>query len=161
MFTLQIESAIQSCTAYLKKTLDHSNCFRLVKLAETFGLDSLYNFCKRHSLYYFNEVVKYEEFLNLTEEELVSYLSEKFLNVESELKVLDAVNSWTNSNLANEKTASLEAILECFHPEDLMEGEWEEAIKKPILIETEAGRQWLNWHSKPNSTTGKQVCLMF
>ena len=155
-----MESAIKTCTAYLEKTLDDTNCFSLLKLAETFGLDKLYNVSKRHSLYYFNKVVKHEEFQNLTHVELIDYLSERHLNVENELNVLDAIDSWVNSNTANERTASLAAILECFHPEDLMEGEWEEAVKKSILTETEAGKQWLISHSKPSSTTGEQVCFV-
>ena len=137
--------------------MDDTNCFNLLKLAETFGLDRLYNVSKRHSLYYFNKVFKHVEFQNLSEQELINYLSEKHLNVESELNVLDAVDSWVNSNSANERLVSLTAILECFHPEDLMEGEWEEAIKKRILTETEAGKQWLDSHAKPSSTTGEQV----
>ena len=154
---LQIESAIESCSSYLQQTLEDTNCFSLLKLAETFGLDRLYNVSKRHSLYYFNKVVKHAEFQNLNQLELINYLAEKHLNVESELNVLDAIDSWVNSNSTNERLADLAAILECFHPEDLMEGEWEIAIEKKILTETEAGKQWLDSHTKPGTTTGEQV----
>ena len=153
----QVESAIKSCTTYLEGTLDDSNCLSLTKFSETFGLDSVYNLAKRHSLYYFNKVVKHEEFLSLGQQELIDYLSEKYLNVETELNVLDAIDLWVNSNSANEKTESLAAILECFHPEDLMQGEWEEAVKKPVLADTEAGKQWLESNPKPSSTTEQQV----
>lgn len=153
---LQVGSAIRSCTTYLEGTLDDSNCLSLTKFSETFGLDSVYNLAKRHSLYYFNKVVKHGEFLSLGQQELIDYLSEKYLNVETELNVLDAIDLWVNSNSANEKTESLAAILECFHPEDLMQGEWEEAIKKPVLADTEAGKRWLELNPKPSSTTEQQ-----
>ena len=141
----------------MENTVDDSNCLGLLKYAECFGLDNLYNISKRHSLYYFNKVVKHNEFLDLSSQRLIKFLSEKHLNVESELNVLDAVDLWVNSNPTNEKTADLADILECFHPEDLMEGEWEEAVKKPVLTDTEAGRQWLETNQKPSTTTGEQV----
>ena len=148
-----------------------SNCLGLWKYAEDIGLDGLYNIAKRHSLYYFKNVYKHSEFRELGPDWLIKYLSEKRLNVESELNVLEAAELWmlsnstnritrksTNQNAensTNEKVDSLAAILECFHPEDLMEGEWEDAVKKPILKDTEAGRKWLELNQKP--VTGKQV----
>ena len=151
--------------------MSDSNCLGLWKYAEDIGLDGLYNIAKRHSLYYFKNVFKYSEFLELSPDWLIKYLSEKQLNVESELNILDAAELWMLSNSTNEITGkstnqksenstnekldSLAAILECFHPEDLMEGEWEDAVRKPILKDTEAGRKWLELNQKP--VTGKQV----
>ena len=91
---LKVKSAISTLEAYFLTSLDHDNCFQLIKLAQDNLLHKLYSDATRHALHYFTKVIQQPQFLNLDIETLKEYLMRKELNVCSEIDVLDAISLW-------------------------------------------------------------------
>ncbi|WAR24352.1 KLH17-like protein [Mya arenaria] len=92
----QMKSAIDTCEGYFLTALDDSNCFELADLAKANILHRLYNEAKRHSLFYFQSVRKYPQFLELNAVPLKQYLSSCYLNCKTEIEIVDAINDWLN-----------------------------------------------------------------
>ncbi|XP_053404287.1 kelch-like protein 30 [Mercenaria mercenaria] len=140
---LQIESAIESCTAYWKKTLDHETCLNLMAFSKLLNLENLFSCAKRHSLYYFSQVRQSIDFLQMEVEELTEYLSCPDLNCTSETEILDAIMAWYAHDKPGRKSL-LNKLIPCFHGEDVQQEEWEAVQNHKLINESEDWKTYIN-----------------
>ncbi|XP_068122710.1 kelch-like protein 35 isoform X2 [Hyperolius riggenbachi] len=95
---LHICSLRDECVKFLDSQLDPSNCVGIMKFADLFSIPSLSEKSKKLMLEGFEEVSCHEEFLQLSKEELIEYLSNDDLVVSKEEVVFEAVMRWVKEN---------------------------------------------------------------
>ncbi|XP_072257999.1 kelch-like protein 35 [Pyxicephalus adspersus] len=103
---LHICSLKDECAKFLDSQLDPSNCVGIMKFADLFSIPSLSEKSKKLVLEGFEEVSCHEEFLQLSKEELIEYLSNEDLVVSKEEIVFEAVMKWVHEN----KTTGMKAL---------------------------------------------------
>lgn len=108
---LHISSLKDECVKFLDSQLDPSNCVGIMKFADLFSITSLSEKSKKLVLEGFEEVSCHEEFLQLTKEELIEYLSNEDLVVSKEEIVFEAVMRWVKENKTT-GTKALKDLLE-------------------------------------------------
>ncbi|XP_071807650.1 kelch-like protein 38 [Asterias amurensis] len=92
--TLRHESAIRKCSEFLKTMLDPANCLSIQRSAVGPSCSLLHKVATKFALKNFREVIKYEEFLDLSPQELVDYLGDDNLNLVSEEEAYKALIKW-------------------------------------------------------------------
>ncbi|XP_075448809.1 kelch-like protein 35 [Ascaphus truei] len=95
---LQICRLRDVCVKFLEKQLHPCNCVGIMKFADSFSILSLSEKSKKLMLEGFSEVSCHEEFLDLSKEELIEYLSNEHLVVSKEEVVFEAVMRWVTVN---------------------------------------------------------------
>jgi len=93
---LQFDKVNSACCAFLRKTLDVSNCLGIRSLAESLSCYELFQEAHQFVVDHFTEVLKQGEFLFQPFESLRSLLDCEFLNASSEEEILDGVLEWLN-----------------------------------------------------------------
>ncbi|XP_075054654.1 kelch-like protein 35 isoform X2 [Mixophyes fleayi] len=86
------------CVKFLDSQVDPSNCVGIMKFADMFSIPSLSEKSKKVMLEGFGEVSCHEEFLELSKEELMEYLSNDDLVASKEEVVFEAVMRWVKEN---------------------------------------------------------------
>ncbi|KAG2457269.1 KLH24 protein, partial [Polypterus senegalus] len=99
---LQINVVRDACVKFLEKQIDPSNCLGILKLARSFSVHTLTEKCTKFLFEDFAEVFKHEEFLLLSDVELVEFLCSERLTVEHEA-VVDAVIRWLHHDVPARK----------------------------------------------------------
>ncbi|XP_078703743.1 kelch-like protein 24 [Branchiostoma floridae x Branchiostoma belcheri] len=107
---LQVLPIKEACADFLQRQLDPSNCLGILKFADTMSCQQLLKAAEKYALKEFTEVVRQEEFLQLTSKELCRYISDNDLNAEKEEAVYDAVLVWVSHN-RKERTKSLPEVM--------------------------------------------------
>ena len=107
---LQIDGVKDACCAYMKKKLDADNCLSVRSLAEVYSCQELFEMANAFSQEHYAEVMKGEEFMNLTADELASLVASDELNVPSEELVFESVLRWAKHG-ASSREAQLAAVL--------------------------------------------------
>ncbi|XP_075706042.1 kelch-like protein 35 [Rhinoderma darwinii] len=95
---LHLYSLRDDCVTFLDGQLDPSNCVGIMKFADMLSITSLSEKSKKLMLEGFEEVSCHEEFLKLSKEDLVEYLSNDDLAVGKEEVVFEAVMRWVKDN---------------------------------------------------------------
>ncbi|XP_052777290.1 kelch-like protein 30 [Mya arenaria] len=139
---LQMKSAIDTCEGYFLTALDDSNCFELADLAKANILHRLYNEAKRHSLFYFQSVRKYPQFLELNAVPLKQYLSSCYLNCKTEIEIVDAINDWLNHDKGSREN-KLGELLECVNHTDFTRKDWASLAQHTIVTDCLTARAWM------------------
>ncbi|XP_071507499.1 kelch-like protein 24 [Diadema antillarum] len=91
---LQYQSIVDACCKFLKRHLNPSTCLGIKHLAETYSCQDLLDAASRYCKENFVTVSEQEDFLRLSTEELVDYVSSDDLNVEKEEVILKACMAW-------------------------------------------------------------------
>lgn len=91
---LQFSTIIESCCGFLKNQLHPTNCLGIGDFADHHGFYKLKNAAQSYAEKHFLEVIKSEEFLNATSEQISTMSKSDFLDVASEKEVFDAVIQW-------------------------------------------------------------------
>lgn len=91
---LQFSTIIESCCGFLKNQLHPTNCLGIGDFADHHGFYKLKNAAQSYAEKHFLEVIKSEEFLNATSEQISTMSKSDFLDVASEKEVFDAVLQW-------------------------------------------------------------------
>ncbi|XP_037785922.1 gigaxonin-like [Penaeus monodon] len=101
------------CVQYLMSIIEAENCLGILELAQRFSCPRLVCFTKDFICQHFKyrEVVRTEEFRNLSEERLKDLLSQDGLAVKSELDILTALVVWLNTNQL--KSPDVESLVTC------------------------------------------------
>ncbi|OCT93337.1 kelch-like protein 35 [Xenopus laevis] len=107
-----------ACVKFLENQLHPCNCVGIRKFADSFAISDLSEKSKKLILEGFAEVSCHEEFLDLSKEELVEYLSNEHLVVRKEEEVFEAIMKWVNKN----------SLVRSKHLKDLLE-----LVKLPLL----------------------------
>ncbi|KAM3934889.1 kelch-like protein 35 [Leptodactylus fuscus] len=108
---LQLDSLREECVTFLGGQLDPSNCVNIMKFADMFSVLSLSENSKKLMLESFEEISEHGEFLELSKEELVKYLSDDDLKVRKEEVVFEAVMRWVKAN-EGQRRGALKDLLE-------------------------------------------------
>ncbi|XP_071959510.1 kelch-like protein 38 [Antedon mediterranea] len=104
---LQYNKVIDACCNFLIQNLDPPNCLGIQKFSERLSLWNLYKKAQQYALDYFLEVVKHDEYHQLTLQELRQYLSNDEINIDREESIYKAIFAWIRSNDNQELLPSL------------------------------------------------------
>lgn len=108
---LQLTEVRDACCKYLETQLDPSNCLGIRTFADIHGCIDLLNYTDTYIEQHFPEIVQYDEFLNLTHEQVLNLIKSDRLCVPSEEKVFECVITWIEFN-ANERRQHLASLME-------------------------------------------------
>ena len=90
----QLVPVINFCSQFLQEQVEADNCVGILRFADAYGCQDLFNCCQRYILHHFSEVISTEEYVTMPEYLLVDLLKSEELRVRSEEEVLDAVLKW-------------------------------------------------------------------
>ena len=91
---LHVQDVIKQCEEYSLQKINDENCLNISHLADLYSQNRLYNSAKKHALWFFDRVRHSKQFLELSQEELIDYLENKYLNTQAEYNIFQAVVSW-------------------------------------------------------------------
>lgn len=91
---LQLTDVRDACCDYLQCQLDPSNCIGIRDFADLHSCIDLFNYADSYIEQHFSEVVQFDEFLNLTPEQVESFIKSDSLSVPSEEKIFECVIAW-------------------------------------------------------------------
>ncbi|XP_011506117.1 PREDICTED: kelch-like protein 5 [Ceratosolen solmsi marchali] len=100
---LQLDYVVKACCQFLIKQLDPSNCLGIRKFADIHGCSNLLKTANTYSNDHFMEVIKHQEFLLLSAEDVATLLQSDDLNVTSEESVFNALLRWLEHDPKNRK----------------------------------------------------------
>ncbi|GCC36633.1 hypothetical protein chiPu_0015128 [Chiloscyllium punctatum] len=95
----QVEGVINACCDFLIKNLDSANAIGICHFAEQIGCTELRQRGMEYINIHFTEVIKEEEFFNLTHCQLLDLISQDGLNVLCESDVYKACREWVRWDL--------------------------------------------------------------
>ena len=108
---LQISEVTNACCEYMKKRLDMENCLSVRSFAEAHNFEDLAKEADHFAQQHYSEVIKGEEFLQLSHKELACLLESDELNVQNEEMVFESVINWARYDIESRK-ASLALVLQ-------------------------------------------------
>ncbi|XP_060065299.1 kelch-like protein 28 [Ylistrum balloti] len=129
----QIKLVINQCCELMEDLLNDDNCLAILSLAHTFALEELFLKAKRHSLWYFSDVVHTSNFVDIDIHLLCQILLDRKLVVESEMKVYNAIEKWVSHDITVRK-AHLKELLPLIRKETLTDEEIS-TLKQKLLIQ--------------------------
>uniref|UniRef100_A0A182NTY3 BTB domain-containing protein n=1 Tax=Anopheles dirus TaxID=7168 RepID=A0A182NTY3_9DIPT len=91
---LQLTDVRDACCDYLQTQLDPSNCLGIRDFADIHGCIDLLNYAETYIEQHFSEVVQFDEFLNLTSDQVAHLIKSDRLSVPTEEKVYECVITW-------------------------------------------------------------------
>lgn len=100
---LQLDYVKQVCVEFLQKNLDPSNCLGVKVFADLHNCIELLLNCEEFIKKQFVEMVKYDEFLSLSSEEVIKLISCNDIAVPFEEKVYECVLKWVKHQLNKRK----------------------------------------------------------
>lgn len=100
---LDIPSVVDACCQFVRAHLHASNCLGIRQFAAAHGCVELQRAADQHMKSNFNELVRGEEFLKMSGEELVGLLSDDDIEVEREEQVVDAAFEWLRHDALDRK----------------------------------------------------------
>ena len=138
-----------ACIEVLSRRLGSDNCFSIMQIAEQFGADELAKKAKDFIKVNFPIVVNNEEFVSLSQEELVHFISSDDIQVEKEEEVYQCVLKWVKHETS--RVAVLPELLKHLRQGSLPKGFLEsELTKEPQLVVADS-------HAVPPSKKGKKT----
>uniref|UniRef100_A0A182MQG3 BTB domain-containing protein n=1 Tax=Anopheles culicifacies TaxID=139723 RepID=A0A182MQG3_9DIPT len=91
---LQLTDVRDACCDYLQTQLDPSNCLGIRDFADIHGCIDLLNYAETYIEQHFSEVVQFDEFVNLTSDQVAHLIKSDRLSVPTEEKVYECVITW-------------------------------------------------------------------
>ena len=138
-----------ACIEVLSKRLSSDNCFSIMQIAEQFGADELEKKAKDFIKLNFSILVNNEEFVSISQEELVHFISSDDIQVEKEEEVYQCVLKWVKHE--SSRVAVLPELLKQLRQGSLPKGFLEsELTKEPQLVVADS-------HAVPLSKKGKKT----
>lgn len=113
---LLFDSLKESCVSFMLRHIRSSNCINFLRLAKLHDLKSLAKKSKKWMLEHFEEVVNGNEFSELTQEELIEYISDDHLEVHSEDAVFVSVLKWIDASFECRRSSFSEIVQYVRHP---------------------------------------------
>ncbi|XP_016139555.1 kelch-like protein 29 [Sinocyclocheilus grahami] len=110
----QFNTFCKVCVSFLEKQLTAANCLGVLAMAEAMQCTELHNMAKAFALQNFPDVAGQDEILNISKEDLVSYMSNDSLNTKAEELVYETVIKWIKKDPSCRVQFFLEA--ERLHP---------------------------------------------
>jgi kelch-like protein 1/4/5 len=100
---MQLHEVVEACSRFLAHQLHPSNCLGIAVFAEHQACTSLLQEANAYTSQNFMQVIKNQEFLQLSVEQMINLLSNDDLNVSSEEHIFHAAMSWIQHDMANRK----------------------------------------------------------
>lgn len=117
-----------ACIEVLSRRLGSDNCFSIMQIAEQFGADELAKIAKDFIKRNFSIVVNNEEFVSISQEELVHFISNDDIQVEKEEEVYQCVLKWVKHEAS--RLAVLPELLKNLRQGSLPKGFLESELSK-------------------------------
>ena len=131
---LLITPVKNACIQLLSRNLGSDNCFSFLQIAEQFGADELAKRANDYIRTNFFIVVNNEEFVSVSEKDLVRFISCDDIDVEKEEEVYQSVLKWVKYDEAN-RVAVLPELLKHLRKDSLPKGFLEsEMEREPLLM---------------------------
>ena len=138
-----------ACIEVLSRRLGSDNCFSIMQIAEQFGADILAKRAKDFIKLNFFLVVNNEEFVSISQEELVHFISSDDIQVEKEEEVYQCVLKWVKHEAS--RVTVLPELLKHLRQGSLPKGFLEsELAKEPQLVVADS-------HAVPPFKKGKKT----
>lgn len=150
-----------ACIQLLNKRLSSENCFSVLQVAEQFGADDLSKRANDFINSNFSIVVNSEEFVSISQKDLVHFIASDDIQVEKEEEVFEAVLKWVRHDEVN-RVSVLPELLEYLRKGSLSKGFLESERKrepllaaamshaKPVKKKSKRGKRW----GKPKKAKG-------
>ncbi|KAL9954904.1 hypothetical protein ACROYT_G042490 [Oculina patagonica] len=123
-----------ACIQFVYRRLSYDNCFSVLQIVEQFGADELAEKATNYIKTNFSHVVNSEEFVSISQKELVRFISKDDILVEKEEEVYQSVLKWVKHDEAN-RVAALPKLLMHLRKDSLPKGFLEsELTKEPVLM---------------------------
>lgn len=100
---LQLEDLKLACCNFLENNMDPTNCLGIMHFADVHGCPDLIKHATEYACLNFFDVMKSEEFLQLSYDHIYALLVSDNLHVKSEQNVFDAYLDWIKHNLEERK----------------------------------------------------------
>ncbi|XP_015172686.1 PREDICTED: kelch-like protein 5 isoform X2 [Polistes dominula] len=100
---LQLHPVVKACCKFLRKQLHSSNCLGIRMFADMHGCLDLLKEAHAYTTEYFMEVIKNQEFLLCSADQVAELLESNDLNVPSEDSIFHALMAWLKYDLPNRK----------------------------------------------------------
>ncbi|XP_008552054.1 kelch-like protein 5 [Microplitis demolitor] len=100
---LQIDAVVKACCQFLIKQLHPSNCLGIRMFADAQGCGNLLSVAHTYTTVHFMEVMKNQEFLLLSADDVAKLLESDDLNIPDEEIVFQALMSWLQYDLDNRR----------------------------------------------------------
>ena len=107
---LQLSEIVEASCNFLSAQLHPSNCLGIAAFAEVHGCKSLEESSRQFVKDHFMEVIKCDEFLQLSPEELKRLISSDSIEVTSEEMVFDAMYQWLQHDLKSRQKHASEML---------------------------------------------------
>ncbi|KAL9954902.1 hypothetical protein ACROYT_G042487 [Oculina patagonica] len=123
-----------ACIQLLSSRLGSDNCFSVLQIAEQFGANSLAEEAFDYIKMNFSIVLNSEEFVSISQNNLVRLISSDDIQVEKEEEVYQSVLKWVKHDEAN-RVAVLPELLKHLRKDSLPKGFLEsELTREPLLM---------------------------
>ncbi|KAG8234268.1 hypothetical protein J437_LFUL006513, partial [Ladona fulva] len=107
---LQLKDVSDACCEFLQTQLHPTNCLGIRAFAELHNCSSLLSRAEAYIEQHFMEVVKCEEFLSLSPQQVLKIVSSDRLTVSSEDKVYECIITWVQHDLEKRKQHLAELV---------------------------------------------------
>lgn len=107
---LNLQLLGQACCSFLQSHLEATNCLGIRAFADLYSCKDLEQAAYRYICQHFLDVVKCEEFLQLTKQGLLNLLEQDDVQVRSEDQIFEAVEAWIFHDFAQRKEFTAELM---------------------------------------------------
>ncbi len=108
---LKLESLYRTCEDHLNDVANVRNCITLYRVAKLHGMGGLTDKARKLMLEKFTDVVAGEEFMAMTEQELIEYIQSDELCLPNENEVFAAVVAWVGHD-PDKRKPCMDALIE-------------------------------------------------
>ncbi|XP_055836563.1 kelch-like protein 2 [Episyrphus balteatus] len=149
----QMESLVLVCQQFMVQELDPSNCLGIALFAKQHDLNDLYETAFQFACTHFEKVSKMEEFLNLSEDQVVMMISNEELCVTSEKNVFLSLIKWIEHDKQNREQFTFKLLSHVHYwslsPDFIKQNRSKLSNENKIfdMICT-----WLEWHCTPSNS---------
>ncbi|XP_065069986.1 kelch-like protein 20 isoform X2 [Rhopilema esculentum] len=130
---LQLRRIQEACCEFMKRQINTNNCLGIAAFADAHSCIELASSADSFARSHFSDVVQTEEFMMISQSQLLRLIADDGLNVHSEERVFEAVLAWVKYDTTNREEfvselfehvrfplLSAEFLLERVAPEDIM-----------------------------------------
>ncbi|KAK0170163.1 hypothetical protein PV328_010760 [Microctonus aethiopoides] len=100
---LQIDAVVKACCQFLIKQLHPSNCLGICMFADSQGCEQLFKVAHTYITEHFMEVMKSQEFLSLSADDVAKLFESDDLNIPSEEIVFRALINWLDYDIESRR----------------------------------------------------------
>lgn len=100
---LQLHDVRDACCDYLQAQLDPANCIGIRNFADIHSCVDLFNYADSYIHQNFDEVIKFEEFLNLTADQIEVFIKNDSICIPSEERIFECVVAWIQYDMSRQK----------------------------------------------------------